>query len=88
MFHIPMKILQIGENVPTAQPDLVPGQIKIKDVNGFVYEADGVTKVTDENGVFLQTNAPDGVIDEADTVLLGSSDPDFIANPNFQNPNP
>jgi len=70
-------VMQIGEVVP-AQPDLFPGQIKIKDVNGFVRDGAG-NPVTDENGVFLRTGEADGKIDDADTVLLGSSDPDFVA---------
>ncbi|KRD05127.1 hypothetical protein ASE21_21190 [Flavobacterium sp. Root901] len=70
-------VMQIGEVVP-AQPDLYPGQIKIKDLNGFVRDAAG-NPITDEKGVFLRTGAPDGKIDEADTVLLGSADPDFSA---------
>jgi TonB-linked SusC/RagA family outer membrane protein len=70
-------IMQIGEVVP-AQPDLYPGQIKIKDINGFVRDGAG-NPVTDENGVFLRTGEADGKIDEADTVLLGSADPDFSA---------
>ncbi len=70
-------IMQVGDVVP-AQPDLFPGQIKLKDVNGFSRDAFG-DPVVDENGVFIPTSAPDGVIDEADIVLLGSSDPDFIA---------
>ncbi|MDR6760306.1 TonB-linked SusC/RagA family outer membrane protein [Flavobacterium sp. 2755] len=73
-------VMQIGEVVP-AQPDLYPGQIKIKDLNGFVRDAAG-NPVTDEKGVFLRTGAPDGKIDEADTVLLGSADPDFAAGLN------
>jgi TonB-linked SusC/RagA family outer membrane protein len=70
-------VMQIGEVVP-AQPDLFPGQIKIKDINGFVRDGAG-NPVTDENGVFLRTGEADGKIDEADTVLLGSADPDFAA---------
>lgn len=70
-------IMQIGEVVP-AQPDLFPGQIKIKDVNGFERDDLG-NPVVDENGVFQRTGEADGIIDEADNVLLGSSDPDFIA---------
>ncbi|KUJ59235.1 hypothetical protein AR687_24095 [Flavobacteriaceae bacterium CRH] len=70
-------IMQIGEVVP-AQPELFPGQVKIKDINGFVRDNLG-NPVTDANGVFLRTGAADGKIDEADTVLLGSSDPDFVA---------
>jgi TonB-linked SusC/RagA family outer membrane protein len=69
-------IMQVGEVVP-AQPDLYPGQIKIKDINGFVRDGAG-NPVTDANGIFLRTGAPDGKIDVADTVLLGSSDPDYV----------
>lgn len=70
-------VMQIGEVVP-AQPDLYPGQIKIKDLNGFQRDSAG-NPMTDANGVFLRTGAPDGKIDDADTVLLGSADPDFTA---------
>lgn len=70
-------IMQIGEVVP-AQPDLFPGQIKIKDINGFLRDGAG-NPTTDANGIFLRTGAPDGIIDDADTVLLGSSDPKWTA---------
>ena len=70
-------IMQAGETVP-AQPDLFPGQIKLKDVNGFVRDGAG-DPIVDENGIFQRTGEADGVIDQADIVLLGSSDPDFIA---------
>ena len=76
-FQISDGVMQIGEVVP-AQPDLFPGQIKIKDVNGFVRDNAG-NPVTDENGVFLRTGAADGRIDDADYVMKGSSDPDFVA---------
>lgn len=70
-------IMQIGE-VVSAQPDLFPGQIKIKDVNGFSRDGSG-NPIVDEDGRFIATGEPDGKIDEADIVLLGSTDPDFIA---------
>tara|TARA_R110000796_G_scaffold104102_1_gene213739 strand:- start:106072 stop:109326 length:3255 start_codon:yes stop_codon:yes gene_type:complete len=70
-------VMQIGDDVP-AQPDLFPGQIKLKDVNGFSRDGSG-NPIVDENGKFIATGEPDGKIDEADIVLLGSSDPDFIA---------
>tara|TARA_R110002033_G_scaffold160593_1_gene196978 strand:+ start:10198 stop:13464 length:3267 start_codon:yes stop_codon:yes gene_type:complete len=70
-------VMQIGEVVP-AQPELFPGQIKVKDVNGFSRDGSG-NPIVDENGRFIATGEPDGKIDEADIVLLGSSDPDFIA---------
>jgi len=70
-------IMQIGDVVP-AQPELQPGAIKIADINGYVRDADGNPTV-DENGRFLRTGAPDGIIDDADTKLIGTSDPKLIA---------
>lgn len=70
-------IMQIGETVP-AQPTLLPGQIKIKDLDGFARDEFG-DPLVDEDGKFLKLGEPDGIIDDADQVLLGSSDPDFIA---------
>ncbi len=70
-------IMQVGDVVP-AQPELKPGAIKIADINGYVRDADGNPTV-DENGRFLRTGAPDGIIDDADTKLLGTSDPKLIA---------
>jgi TonB-linked SusC/RagA family outer membrane protein len=70
-------IMQVGDVVP-AQPELQPGAIKIADINGFVRDEDGNPAV-DENGVFLRTGAPDGMIDDADTKLLGTSDPKLVA---------
>ncbi len=70
-------ILQIGETVPAAQPDLKPGMIKIKDIDGFLRNDEG-NPVTDENGKFLKTGEPDGIIDDADTKLLGTTDPALI----------
>jgi TonB-linked SusC/RagA family outer membrane protein len=70
-------IMQIGESVP-AQPDLYPGQIKSKDVNGYKRDANG-NPMVDANGKFITTGAPDGKIDQADIVLLGSTDPKFVA---------
>ncbi|MDT0678566.1 SusC/RagA family TonB-linked outer membrane protein [Autumnicola musiva] len=69
-------IMQEGDEVP-AQPNLEPGMIKLVDFNGFVRDEDGNPAV-DENGRFLRTGEPDGIIDEADTKLIGTSDPDFI----------
>ncbi|MBK0383646.1 TonB-dependent receptor [Pedobacter sp. SD-b] len=71
-------ILQIGEAPPISQPALIPGDIKIKDINGFVRDAAG-NPVVDANGRFQRTGAPDGIIDDADTKLMGTSDPSFMA---------
>ncbi|MGC9342577.1 MAG: SusC/RagA family TonB-linked outer membrane protein [Bacteroidales bacterium] len=70
-------IMQIGEIV-TAQPELKPGMIKIKDIDGFLRDEQG-NPIVDENGLFLKMGEPDGIIDDADTKLIGSSDPDLMA---------
>lgn len=74
-------ILQAGEPVPAAQPDLRPGQIVIKDVDGYQRDAAG-NPVTDADGRFMLTGAPDGKIDDADTKLIGSLDPGWLAGLN------
>lgn len=72
-------ILQIGEKAPAAQPDLLPGQIVIKDLNGYKRDANG-NPVVDANGHFILTNKPDGKIDEADTELIGTQDPGWLGS--------
>jgi TonB-linked SusC/RagA family outer membrane protein len=69
-------ILQIGEAPPASQPDLKPGQIVIKDINGYQRDEYGDPIVI--NGKFVLTGAPDGIIDDADTRLMGSTDPGCI----------
>lgn len=74
-------IMQAGEEAPAAQPDLKPGQIVIKDINGYVRDEQGNPKV-DENGRFLLLGHGDGIIDDADTELIGTSDPGWMASLN------
>jgi hypothetical protein len=69
--------MQVGDIVP-AQPELQPGAIKIADINGYVRDENGNPAV-DENGRFLRTGAPDGIIDDADTKLIGTTDPKLMA---------
>jgi len=70
-------IMQIGEEVPS-QPELKPGMIKIKDIDGYQRDASG-NPMVDENGRFIRTGAADGIIDDADTRLIGTTDPSLIA---------
>ncbi len=58
-------LLQVGEAPPAHMPGLYPGQMKVKDINGF-----------DENNEL--TGEPDGIINDADVVNLGNADPDFV----------
>jgi hypothetical protein len=71
-------ILQIGEKVPESQPQLKPGMVKIKDIDGFQRDDNG-NPVVDANGRFQRTGAPDGLIDDADTRMMGSTDPSMMA---------
>jgi TonB-linked SusC/RagA family outer membrane protein len=70
-------ILQVGEKDP-AQPELLPGMIKIADIDGYQRDANG-NPMVDDNGRFLRIGKPDGIIDDADTRLLGTSDPSLVA---------
>ena len=74
--RVAVGILQTGDPVPEAQPDLRPGQIIIADINGYKRDENGDPAV--ENGKFMLTGAPDGIIDDADTRLIGTTDPGSI----------
>lgn len=74
-------IMQIGEQAPAAQPDLLPGQFVIKDIDGYERDANG-NPVVDAKGRFIRTGNPDGKIDDADTKLIGSQDPGWLAGLN------
>jgi TonB-linked SusC/RagA family outer membrane protein len=56
-------ILQVGEEYPE-NSKIIPGEIKVKDING----------VDDEGNL---TGSPDGKIDDADKVYLGSKQPKY-----------
>ncbi len=71
-------ILQIGETAPSSQPLLKPGMIKIKDIDGFARDGAGNPAV-DANGRFIKTGKADGIIDDADTKLMGTFDPSAMA---------
>lgn len=66
-------LVKEGEAV-SHMPGAIPGQIKLKDLNGYKRDAAG-NPVVDERGRYILTNQPDGKLDEADMVLIGSSDP-------------
>jgi hypothetical protein len=59
----PDGIVQIGETVPH-MPFALPGYAKVKDINGF-------------DGNMNYTGLPDGKINEADLVMLGTGDPGY-----------
>ncbi len=69
-------ILRVGEEAPSYMPDLLPGQFKVKDVNGYLRDDFG-NPIVDANGKYQYTGAPDGTLDQADIVMIGTTDPGF-----------
>lgn len=69
-------LIQPGETVDW-MPGAIPGQVKIKDINGYVYNEDSSVKV-DQHGIPLKSGKPDGKLDDADKVIYGSSDPGYL----------
>lgn len=69
-------LVQPGETIEY-MPDAIPGQVKIKDIDGYVYNSDGSIQV-DEHGIPLKTGEPDGKLDDADKVIYGSADPGYL----------
>lgn len=62
---------------------MVPGTVKIKDVDGYLMK-DG-QRVLDENGKPMRSGAPDGKIDKADMVRIGVNAPFTIGMTNTFN---
>lgn len=69
-------ILKLGETPPSYMPNLLPGQFKVRDVNGWLTDDFG-NPVIDADGRYTYTGKPDGILNEADMVLLGTTDPGF-----------
>lgn len=69
-------ILQLDETPPGHMPNLLPGQFKVKDMNGFMRDDFG-NPVLNAKGSYQYTGKPDGMLDEADIVMMGTTDPGF-----------
>lgn len=69
-------LVQPGEEIPH-MPGALPGQVKIKDIDSYVYNDDGSIRV-DNHGIPLKTGKPDGKLDDADKVIYGSNDPGYL----------
>ena len=70
-------LIQPGEEVPW-MPGAVPGQVKLLDINGYVRNDDG-TYVVDEHGIPVLSGEPDGILNDADKVVIGNNDPGYLA---------
>jgi TonB-linked SusC/RagA family outer membrane protein len=73
-------LIQEGEKV-TCMPGSVPGQVKLKDINGYTYNEDGTMKV-DKYGIPVKSGKPDGILNDADKVFYGNSDPGYLVGLN------
>lgn len=69
-------IIQPGDDI-SHMPGAIPGQVKIADINSYLYDENGAI-VSDASGKPMLSGKPDGKIDDADMVLLGSYDPDYL----------
>ncbi|MBL1408744.1 SusC/RagA family TonB-linked outer membrane protein [Sphingobacterium faecale] len=70
-------ILQMGEPIPDAQPDILAGSAMLRDLDGYKLDENG-NKIVDANGRFVYLGKPDGKIDYADMQLIGTTDPGYI----------
>ena len=69
-------LVQPGETIPWMKGAL-PGQVKMKDIDGYVYNEDGSYKV-DKHGIPLKSGKPDGKLNDADKVFYGCTDPGYL----------
>lgn len=63
-------------NIPH-MPGAVAGQVRLKDLDGFKRNESGAV-MYDANGQALKTGQPDGRLDDADMVFLGTTDPGYL----------
>ncbi len=74
-YHTSAGLLQYGEVNPGQNlTDRRAGEVKILDMNGYMRDENG-NKVYDANGKPMYSGAPDGIIDNADLILLGNNTP-------------
>jgi TonB-linked SusC/RagA family outer membrane protein len=64
-------LVQPGEAVPH-MPGALPGAIKLLDLNGYLYDSEGVM-VRDADGRPMYLGEPDGKLDNADKVIIYNS---------------
>lgn len=67
-------LIQSGESYPYL-PNSQPGSVHYLDIDGYIYEADGVTPQRDEQGRYLHSGKPDGKLDQMDMVKLYNTTP-------------
>ncbi len=63
-------IYRVGDKIPTAMPNIKPGNLIFQDINGF-----------DANGNL--TGVPDGIISTADVSAIGNYSPDYSVGLNI-----
>ena len=74
-------LVQLDTNDPL---NLVPGTVKILDMDGYLLDANGI-RILDANGKPQYSGQPDGKIDDADLVLVGVNQPFTVGFSNVIN---
>ncbi|MEY8488364.1 SusC/RagA family TonB-linked outer membrane protein [uncultured Parabacteroides sp.] len=69
-------LVQPGEEIAHMK-GAIPGQVKLKDIDGYAYNEDGTMKV-DKYGIPVKSGKPDGILNDADKVFYGCTDPGFM----------
>ncbi len=65
----------VGENESVSyMPTAKAGNIKYADIDGYVRD-DAGNRMKDENGRYMYTGAPDGILDNADLYVAGNTTP-------------
>ena len=70
-------LIQIGETI-SYMPNAKPGQVKLKDVDGFKRDESGNLIYDANSKKPLKTGTPDGVLDEADYVIYNADKPYYL----------
>lgn len=66
-------VLQEGESPPAHQADLLPGEVKVKDIGSYLTLEDGSVSN-------IRTDEPDGEINEADRKIIGQIHPTWFGS--------
>lgn len=72
--HVSDGLIKDINNIPAHMPFAFPGQIQIKDIDGYKTDSQG-NILYDNIGRALRTGMPDGKLDDADIVLKFVNDP-------------
>ncbi|MDR1880307.1 MAG: TonB-dependent receptor [Tannerellaceae bacterium] len=80
-YHLSDGLVQEGEEL-SYTTGAIPGTVKLKDIDGYLKDENGKI-ILDENNIPKRTGAPDGILNNADKVLIGINTPFTIGLANM-----